>query len=143
MDIRRMTHADIGPARALWQRTPGMGLRSLDDSPAGIGRFLLRNPSTCFAAFHGGELAGTILCGHDGRRGTIYHACVDPACRHRGLGRALVSRALDALRAEGIHKALLVCFAANTDGAAFWRALGWQERPDLTYFDITLCKENI
>jgi len=45
----------------------------------------------------------------------------------------LVEAALEALRAEGIHKAALVVMANNTDGNAFWEQLGFTNRPDLVY----------
>lgn len=40
MNIRLMTMADYPAAYALWLRTPGMGLKDLDDGPEGTGRFL-------------------------------------------------------------------------------------------------------
>lgn len=46
---------------------PGIGLNILDDC-AGIGRYLLRNPKTCFAAEEDGTIIGAILSGHDGHR---------------------------------------------------------------------------
>ena len=65
MRIRVLTMADYDLVYALWTGTPGMGLRSLDDSAEGIKRFLGRNPSSCFVAEEGNRLAGAILCGHD------------------------------------------------------------------------------
>ena len=39
-----------------------------------------------------------ILCGHDGRRGCLYHVCVDEAYRMRGIGKAMVVFAMEALK---------------------------------------------
>ncbi len=142
MLLRVMTIADYDRAYALWTGTPGMGLRSLDDSREGIARFLRRNPATCFVAEEGGRLAGLLLCGHDGRRGYIYHTAVHPDFRRRGLGKALVDAALGALRAEGIMKAALVVFAANETGNAFWEAIGFETRKDLVYRNKSLNSEN-
>lgn len=138
MDIRLMTTADALPAIALWQATPGVGTHALDDTPAGLARFLQRNPTTCFVAEANGQLAGTLLAGHDGRRATLYHVCVAPQCQGQGLGRQLVNTALAALQAQGIQKALLVCFAGNAAGCAFWAHTGWTQRQDLCYFDRVL-----
>ncbi len=40
-------------------------------------RFLKRNPTTSVVAVEDGKIVGAILCGHDGRRGCLYHVCVD------------------------------------------------------------------
>ena len=41
--------------------------------------------------------------------------------------------AMQALRAEGIHKAALVVMARNLKGNAFWEKVGFTTRPDLVY----------
>ncbi len=124
---------DYGEVYALWASTPGMGLNSLDDSREGIQKYLNRNPGTCFVATNQGHIAGVILSGHDGRRGFIYHTAVAISERGKGCGKALVERALDALRAEGINKVALVVYENNDIGNGFWEALGFDRRPDLTY----------
>lgn len=98
---------------------PGMGLNDLDDSLEGIGRFLQRNPETCFVAVEGESIAGCILAGTDGRRAYIYHTAVHPEFRRRGIGRQLVERLLAALRKIGIHKAALVAFSRNQPAMPF------------------------
>jgi ribosomal protein S18 acetylase RimI-like enzyme len=128
-----MTFGDYDAVYALWLAAPGVGLNSTDDSREGIEAYLRRNPNTCFVAVSGGALAGVILCGHDGRRGYIHHTAVALSERGRGIGRALVEKALDALRDEGISKAALVCFKGNDTGNAFWEALGFGRRDDLAY----------
>ena len=133
MHIRLMSAADYPQVYALWRSTPGMGLNNLDDSEEGITRYLQRNPTTCFVAEEAGALIGTILSGHDGRRAFIYHLAVAEPYRRQGFGKALVEAALEALRAEGIHKAALVVMADNAAGNAFWEQLGFTTRPDLIY----------
>jgi ribosomal protein S18 acetylase RimI-like enzyme len=110
-----------------------MGFNNLDDSRAGIGRFLARNPNTCLMAGMDGEIAGVILAGHDGRRGYIYHMAVAEEHRRNGVGTALVERCLEALRAEDIHKVALVAFKYNEAGNAFWQKMGFAVREDLNY----------
>lgn len=132
--IRSFAPADFAAARALWERTPGVGLSEADD-PDGIARFLRRNPGLSFVAIDDSELVGTILCGHDGRRGLIHHLVVAPSHRRRGLGRALLRQGLSALRLEGITKAHLMVFRANESGLAFWRAVGI-ERTELSLFSV-------
>ena len=142
MNIRVMVPEDYENVHDLWTGTPGMGLRSLDDSPEGIIRFLRRNPVSCFVAEEGAGVAGAILCGHDGRRGYIYHAAVHPDFRRRGIGRALAEAAMEALQAEGIMKAALVVFATNDIGIEFWESVGFTRREDLIYRNRSLNDAN-
>lgn len=133
MQMRTMTIEDYDRVYALWMSCKNMGFNDLDDSREGIGRYLARNPNTCFVAEEGGELAGVILAGHDGRRGFIHHMAVAEAYRRRGVGAALAERALEALKAEGIHKVALLAFKRNEAGNAFWERMGFTVRDDLNY----------
>jgi ribosomal protein S18 acetylase RimI-like enzyme len=137
-----MTTEDYERVYALWASMPGVGLNDTDDAKAGIARFLKRNPASCFVAEDGDRLAGTILAGHDGRRGHIYHLAVHPDFQRQGIGRALVRAALDALRDEGITKAMLVVFQANRGGNEFWEAQGFTTRNDLIYRNKSLISES-
>ncbi len=133
MTIRPMTLDDYDRVYALWMSCKNMGFNDRDDSRDGIARYLRRNPATCFVAERDGALAGVILSGHDGRRGFIHHMAVAEAFRHRGVATALVNRALDALKDEGIHKVALLVFRYNEAGNAFWEKMGFTVREDLNY----------
>ncbi len=89
-------------------------------------------------AEEGNQLAGVALCGHDGRRGFIYHLAVDPAFRQRGVGRRLVSECLDGLRRLGLKRALILVAADNVTGRSFWRREGWEEVPGAMLMGIDL-----
>lgn len=141
--LRVMTAEDYDEVYALWQKISGFGIRSVDDSREGIERFLLRNPSTSVVAAEDGKIVGAILCGHDGRRGCLYHVCVDPAYRMRGIGKSMVVFAMEALKKEKINKVSLIAFTKNDIGNAFWKEIGWTKREDLNYYDFTLNEENI
>lgn len=133
MDIRPMRIEDYERVYRLWISTPGMGLNTLDDSHAGIAKYLKRNPHTCFIAEKAGEIVGVILSGHDGRRGYIHHTAVKAVERNQGIGGALVDSALAALEKEGIHKVALVVFGKNEVGNRFWEGRGFTVREDLIY----------
>lgn len=133
MNVRSMTIQDYDKVYALWMSCTGMGLNNLDDSREGIGRFLTRNPDTCFVAENGEEIVGAILVGNDGRRGYIYHTAVSPQNRGQGTARRLVDAAMQALKESGINKAALVAFDRNKGGNAFWEKLGFTVRDDLVY----------
>lgn len=133
MKIRKIKKSDWKKILALWQNIPGMGLNNIDDSKDGIIRFLKRNPKTCFIAEENGTAAGTIIAGHDGRRGYIYHTAVLPEFRRRGIATELLARSVDALKKQGIAKAALVVFSDNEAGNAFWEKQGFTKRSDLVY----------
>lgn len=122
-------------ALALWENTAGVGLSEADSFDS-IGRFLNRNPGSSFVALDGSAVIGTILCGHDGRRGLIHHLAVHSEYRRRGLGRALVAAGLAALARQGIQKCHLLVFRENEEGKAFWRNLGADERLSLSLFSL-------
>ncbi len=143
MKIRAMTMKDYDRVYALWMRIKGFAMRSIDDSRAGVERFLLRNPGMSVVAVEDEKIVGAILCGHDGRRGCLYHVCVDPDFRMRGIGRAMVVFAMEALKQEGISKVSLIAFTKNDVGNAFWKRIGWTRRLDLNYYDFVLNAENI
>lgn len=119
MVIRKMTCDDYEEVYQLWMSCAGMGLNNLDDSQAGIEKFLQRNPDTCFVAVTAQRIVGVILVGSDGRRGYIYHTAVHPDYRKMGIAKNLVQHALDALEEIGIHKAALVVFERNVNGNEF------------------------
>ena len=61
----------------------------------------------------------------------------------RGIGKAMVVYAMNALKAEEISKVSLIAFTRNDIGNAFWNRIGWTRRLDLTYYDFTLNEKNI
>ncbi len=141
--VRLMTIEDYDQVRALWMTIKGFAIRSIDDSRVGVERFLMRNPTTSVVAVEDEIVVGAILCGHDGRRGCLYHVCVNPAYRRRGIGKAMVVFCMDALRQEQINKVSLIAFTKNDIGNAFWHSVGWTQREDLNYYDFVLNGENI
>lgn len=143
MTIRTMTIEDYDGVYALWMSIKGFAIRSVDDSREGVEIFLKRNPTTSVVAEEDGRIVGAILCGHDGRRGCMYHVCVDAAYRMRGIGRQMVVMAMEALKKEKVNKVSLIAFTENDIGNAFWKRIGWTKREDLNYYDFTLNTANI
>jgi ribosomal protein S18 acetylase RimI-like enzyme len=135
--VRPFRPEDYATARALWLSTEGVGLSPGDAEPD-VRAFLARNEGLSLVAHEGEVLVAAALCGHDGRRGYIYHLAVAPSHRRRGLGRAIVARCLEALAAAGIHRGQVSVFATNALAHAFWAGLGGQLRSDLVVFSIPL-----
>jgi acetyltransferase, GNAT family len=143
MEIRSMTIADYPDVYELWMSSAGMGLNDLDDSEEGIGRFLDRNPTTCFVATEGNKVVGVIIAGHDGRRGYVYHTAVAEQYKRQGIGRRLVESSLKALSEEGINKVALLVFNRNEVAKRFWKKMGFEARTpeegdDIVYYNKAL-----
>ncbi len=141
--VRVMTMEDYDQIKELWNSIQGFGIRSMDDSREGVARFLKRNPTTSVVAEEDGKVVGAILCGHDGRRGCLYHVCVHKDYRMRGIGKSMVAFAMEALKKEEINKVSLIAFTKNDIGNAFWNEIAWTKREDLNYYDFTLNEKNI
>ncbi|MGD2270955.1 MAG: GNAT family N-acetyltransferase [Desulfobacterales bacterium] len=115
---------------ALWEQCQGIALSGAD-SRDNIALYLKRNPEMSFVAIDDGDIAGSILSGHDGRRGYIHHLAVKSEYRRQGLGRKLAEKCVSALQKAGIQKCHLFIFNHNTGGLAFWKAIGWTRRSEL------------
>lgn len=141
MQIRPFLMEDYHRTYELWSRTPGMGL-SDSDSENGIRRFLERNPGLSFVAEdEAGGVQGTVLAGHDGRRGFLYHLAVGPAFRGQGLGGRLVRSALEALRSQNIVKCHIMVLDHNELGQAFWSGQGWLRRDNILLYSQDLADD--
>lgn len=141
--VRSMQIEDYDQVYALWMTIHGFSIRTIDDSREGVERFLKRNPGISVVAEMDGRVVGAILCGHDGRRGCLYHVCVHEDYRMLGIGRAMVVHCMNALQQEGINKVSLIAFTKNDIGNAFWKQIGWTKREDLNYYDFVLNQKNI
>ncbi len=143
MTVRTMTIDDYQGVYALWMSIKGFAMRSLDDSKEGVERFLKRNPGISVVALEDEKIVGSILGGHDGRRGCLYHVCVHEDYRMRGIGKSMVVHCMKALEKERISKVSLIAFTQNDIGNAFWKEIDWTKREDLNYYDFVLNHNNI
>jgi ribosomal protein S18 acetylase RimI-like enzyme len=135
--FRPMRATDYQGARLVWQGTPGIGLSSAD-SKKSITSFLKRNRGTSFVALYDKEIVGTALCGHDGRRGYLYHLAVRQEYQGSGIGTVLTDRCIRNLKKRGIKKIHLFVYTTNEHAVTFYRNRGWQERNELLIFSKTM-----
>jgi ribosomal protein S18 acetylase RimI-like enzyme len=135
--VRPFRMEDYDASFALWRRCEGIGLGA-SDTRAAIAAYVRRNPGLSFVAHRKGRLVGTVLCGHDGRRGYLHHLAVSKRYRRVGLGRRLVDTCLERLRRIDIHKCNIFVFADNVEGMTFWTRTGWNPRPDLSLLQVDL-----
>lgn len=131
MHITKMSIGDYEEVFSLWKKTEGIGLHDDVDSKAGIRQYLKRNPGLSFVARENGRIIGTVLCGHDGRRGYLQHLAVAETHRKKGTGKNLVDRVMGQLRKMGIRKCHIFIFSDNRSGRRFWNHIGWTKRKDL------------
>jgi N-acetylglutamate synthase len=134
---REFSISDYDAALDLWQRVEGLEIAEGDDRE-GVAYFLARNPGLSRVAADDAAIVGIALCGHDGRRGYIYHLAVDPAYQARGLGKRLMDECLDGLRQAGLKRALILVAEDNPRGRKFWRRYGWEEVPGPVIMGIDL-----
>ena len=99
--IRPMRIEDYDEIFAMWQITTKRAL-SEADSRENIDFYLKRNPGMSQVALADGKIVGTVLCGHDGRRGFIHHMAVAEEYRRHSIAKRMALKALDALYNDGI-----------------------------------------
>jgi N-acetylglutamate synthase len=117
---------DYDAAIDLWNRVEGLDVAEGDDRET-IRRFLGQNRGLSRVALDGSTMVGAVLCGHDGRRGYIYHLAVDPAYHGRGIGKRLIDECLAGLKRAGLERANILVAKDNPRGLDFWRRCGWED----------------
>ena len=88
-----------------------------------------RNPEGCFVAEAEGRIVGFITTAVDQQVsiGHIPNLGVDEGLQGRGIGKALVSRALDYFEAEGIRYTQIETTTTNERGMRFYPGMGYRE----------------
>jgi len=137
IETREFSISDYDAALELWQRVEGLEIAEGDDRQS-VAQFLVRNPGLSRVATDRSAVVGIALCGHDGRRGYIYHLAVDPAYQARGIGKRLMDECLGGLRRAGLKRALILVADDNRRGQTFWRRYGWEEVPGPIVMGIDL-----
>ena len=137
IDTREFTIKDYDAAVELWQRVEGLEIAEGDDKES-VAQFLARNPGLSRLATDGSGTVGVALCGHDGRRGHIYHLAVDPTYRRRGLGKRLLDECLEGLRRTGVKRVIIMVADDNPRGREFWKRCSWEELPGAIAMGIDL-----
>jgi GNAT superfamily N-acetyltransferase len=101
--LKKLEAADYDRLISLWTAA---GLehkpRGRDSRPA-FERQLGLGMVAYFGLFRDGELLGSVLVSHDGRKGWINRLAVAPSERRQGLGRRLIAAAEEWLAAQGLE----------------------------------------
>lgn len=135
-EIKEMTIDRYDEIYAMWQITSKRAISKADQREE-IERYLIRNKGLSQIAEKDGKIVGTVLAGHDGRRGFIHHMAVLPEYRRHGIARDMAQRAIERLTKEGIDKTHIFTYRDNEQGQAFWRSMGFTRRDDLFVYSFT------
>ena len=123
---REFVMSDYDDVIALWEGVEGVEICE-GDSRQEIAEYLKRNPGLSRVAVLDDKIVGAALCGHDGRRGWIYHLAVAPTYRRQKVGNDLLESCVDALRAIGLKRAIILVAGDNPGGHDFWLRNGWED----------------
>lgn len=135
MIIREMKIEDYEEVYKMWQITTKRALSKADEKPQ-MERYLKHNSGMSQVAVIDGKIVGTVLAGHDGRRGFIHHMAVAPEYRRRRIGHALAEKAIKKIREQGIDKTHIFCYQNNETGQSFWRDFGFEKREDVFVYSF-------
>ena len=133
LSVANLLHSDLEEAIALWSSIPELNFPAEFDTPERLTRFLNKNQGLSSIARIDGEMAGALLCGHDGRRGFFYHIGVKPQLRKQGIAARMVEYSFEKLRKEHIDTCFLFTSEFNQGAQAFWKAMGFEYAPWVMY----------
>jgi hypothetical protein len=129
LEFRPIGDGEVEDVVALWARC---GLtRPWNDAVKDIAFARAGANSEVLLARFDGEIAASVMVGHDGHRGTVYYVSVDPARQGRGFGRQVMAAAEAWLQERGIWKLNLLLRADNDKVRGFYEALGYEVEPRL------------
>ena len=80
-----------------------------------------------------GQVIGSILANHEGRKGWIHRLAVHPDHRRRGLARILLREAENHLREAGIEMIASLIEEDNKTSMIFFEQAGYIKHPDIIY----------
>ena len=129
--ITPIDDADVAGVIALW-RACGL-TRPWNDPAADIALARREANATVLVGGDSPPIVASVMVGHDGHRGWVYYLTVDPDCRHKGYGRAMMHAAEEWLRGHGIEKLQLMVRPDNDQVQTFYQSLGYFEQERIIY----------
>jgi len=129
VSIRPVEDSDVSELVKLWE---ACGLtRPHNHAPTDIA-FARRAPnSDVLVGTRDGRIVASVMVGHDGHRGVVYHVSVAPGLRGDGLGRAIMQAAEQWLIDRGIWKLNLMVRGSNRDVVSFYESVGYSPEDTL------------
>ncbi|SED09754.1 GNAT family N-acetyltransferase [Paenibacillus sp. GP183] len=132
-EIKAMTIQDYEGVSKFWSEVKEFTISLEFDSKNRIDSYLRRNPGFSSIAYFNGEVVGTVLCGHDGRRGSLYHVVVSKDHRKMGLSKQMIERCINCLTEAGIDNGFLFVSTKDENALSFWNHNGWRPFTEVVY----------
>jgi len=138
--IEEMDEKHINDVINLWKNTEGVSLHENgEDNINGINIFINRNPGLSFIVKNiENEIVGSLLCGHDGRRGYIHHLAVDNKYRKMGIANEMINKSLEKLKLLNIKKAALFVLKDNINAQLFYEHNCWKKEDVINVYSKIL-----
>ena len=124
LSFRSIEDADIDAVIALWQ---ACGLTRPWNDPHKDIAFSRQGPaSDVLVAEVDGQIAASVMVGHDGHRGMVYYVAVDPVHQGKGYGKQVMRTAEEWLKAQGVWKLNLLVRTENEAVRNFYHSIGYE-----------------
>lgn len=116
------------------------GTSWIETKGAAVRNELRNNPEGCFVALYEGKLAGyiTTTVNTVASRGVIANIAVRTQFQGKKIGRALIERALEWFRTEGLQQAKIETLVTNQAGQHLYTAMGFEEVARQIHFAMPL-----
>ncbi len=136
--IREFEPADYDAVMTLWKESELPAKPKGRDSKEKMLKEVTRDTATLLVAEseneNGGNVIGTVLATHDGRKGWINRLAVTEAFRHRGIARRLLEEAENTLYNRGLE--IIACLIEDYNDLSmdFFQKSGYIKHTDISYF---------
>jgi ribosomal protein S18 acetylase RimI-like enzyme len=114
---------EIPEVLALWREAGSVP--GVSDDPASLERLLETSADALLVAQVEGRVAGTVIAGWDGWRGSLYRLAVRPPARRRGIALGLVAEAERRLAAKGARRLSAIVLSEHDPAVALWISAGY------------------
>lgn len=132
--IRPFEPGDYDAVMALWKES-ALPVKPLGrDSREKMVKEATQETATFLVAENGGQIIGTVLATHDGRKGWINRLATAPEFRHRGIARQLLEAAETALYERGLEIVTCLIEDYNNVSMDFFQKAGYVKHTDIFYF---------
>ena len=118
MVVRPGQPEEIPEVLALWREAGSVP--GVSDDPASLEPLLETSADALLVAQVEGRVAGTIIAGWDGWRGSLYRLAVLPPARRRGIALRLVAEAERRLAAKGARRLSAIVLSEHDPAVALW-----------------------
>jgi len=138
VEIRPCDPSEIGAVLDLWRRAGATP--SATDTDEAIARLIEAPQAALLAAYDGGTMAGTVIAGWDGWRGSVYRLAVAPSHRRRGIAAMLVEAAGRELATMGARRISALVEHDHPLAVGFWDAaerIGYHRDPRMVRYVAT------